>query len=85
MTQLIDLGKLRFYFAGTWSSSAEYELNDIVKYGGNVYVYTHALATSGNLPTNTAYWKFMVGGIDFKGTYSPSKEYKIGFTASRCR
>lgn len=78
MTQLIDLGKLRFYFAGTWSSAQEYELNDIVKYGGNVYVYTHALATTGNLPTNTTYWKFMVGGIEFMGTYSPSTAYKIG-------
>ena len=82
MTQLIDLGKLRFYFAGTWSSSQEYELNDIVKYGGNVYVYTHALATTGNLPTNTSYWKFMVGGIDFKGTYSPSTAYKVGEAVS---
>lgn len=82
MTQLIDLGKLRFYFAGTWSSSQEYELNDIVKYGGNVYVYTHALATTGNLPTNTTYWQFVVGGIDFKGIYSPSTAYKIGEAVS---
>lgn len=82
MTQLIDLGKLRFYFAGTWSSSQEYELNDIVKYGGNVYAYTHALATTGNLPTNTSYWKFMVGGIDFKGTYSSSTAYKVGEAVS---
>jgi hypothetical protein len=82
MTQLIDLGKLRFYFAGTWSSSQEYELNDIVKYGGNVYVYTHALATTGNLPTNTAYWQFVVGGIDFKGTYSGSTAYKVGEAVS---
>lgn len=82
MTQLIDLGKLRFYFAGTWSSSQEYELNDIVKYGGNVYAYTHALATTGNLPTNTTYWQFVVGGIDFKGVYSPSTAYKIGEAVS---
>jgi len=82
MTQLIDLGKLRFYFAGTWNSSQEYELNDIVKYGGNVYAYTHALATTGNLPTDTTYWKFVVGGIDFKGVYSPSTAYKIGEAVS---
>ncbi len=78
MTQLIDLGKLRFYFAGTWSSAQEYELNDIVKYGGNVYAYTHALATTGNLPTNATYWKLMVSGIDFAGVYSSGTAYKIG-------
>ena len=53
MTQLIDLGKIRFFFAGTWSDATTYELNDVVKYGGNVYVYTYALASQGYLPTNT--------------------------------
>jgi hypothetical protein len=75
---LIDLGKLRFYWADTWNSSTEYELNDVVKYGGNVYVYTNALATTGNLPTNTTYWKTMVEGINFLGVYSTGTAYKPG-------
>ena len=75
---LIDLGKLRFYWADTWSSSTEYELNDVVKYGGNAYVYTNALATTGNLPTNTTYWKTMVEGINFLGVYSSGTAYKPG-------
>ena len=78
MTQLIDLGKLRFYFAGSYNSSVEYELNDVVKYGGNVYTYTHALATTGNIPTNTTYWAVMVEGINFLGTYSTGTGYKPG-------
>jgi len=75
---LIDLGKLRFYWADSWSSATEYELNDVVKYGGNAYVYTNALATTGNLPTNTTYWKTMVEGINFLGVYSTSVGYKPG-------
>jgi len=75
---LIDLGKLRFYWADSWNSATEYELNDVVKYGGNVYVYTNALATTGNLPTNTTYWKTMVEGINFLGTYSSGTAYKPG-------
>jgi hypothetical protein len=78
MTQIVDLGKLRFYWADSWSSSTEYELNDVVKYGGNAYVYTNALATSGNLPTNTTYWKTMVEGINFLGAYSSGTAYKPG-------
>jgi hypothetical protein len=74
----IDLGKLRFYWADTWSSSTEYELNDVVKYGGNAYVYTNALATTGNLPTNTTYWKVMVEGINFNGVYSSVTAYRPG-------
>jgi hypothetical protein len=78
MTQIIDLGKLRFHWADSWSSATEYELNDVVKYGGNAYVYTNALATTGNLPTNTTYWKTMVEGINFLGVYSNATAYKPG-------
>ena len=78
MTQIIDLGKLRFYWADSWSSSTEYELNDVVKYGGNAYVYTNAVATTNNLPTNTTYWKTMVEGINFLGVYSSGTAYKPG-------
>jgi len=78
MTQLIDLGKLRFSFAGDYNNSTVYESNDIVKYGGNVYVYTYALKTSGHLPTDTTYWALMVEGIKFKGVYNNAVAYKVG-------
>jgi len=78
MTQLIDLGKLRFHFAGDWLQSTTYESNDIVKYGGNVYVYTYGLKTSGNLPTNTVYWALMIQGFKFRGNFSTAVDYKVG-------
>jgi len=67
MTQVIDLGKLRFYFAGNWANSTVYEQNDVVKYGGNVYVYSYNLKTSGNVPTNSTYWRLMLEGLSFDG------------------
>lgn len=78
MTQLIDLGKLRFHFAGDWVSSTTYESNDIVKYGGNVYVYTYGLKTSGHLPTDTVYWALMIQGFKFKGAFNTATEYRVG-------
>ena len=78
MTQLIDLGKLRFHFAGEWASGTQYEANDIVKYGGNVYVYTYGLKTSGNLPTDATYWALMVEGFKFSGVYDDTETYQIG-------
>jgi hypothetical protein len=78
MAQLIDLGKLRFHFAGTWASGTTYERNDIVKYGGNVYVYTHTLKTTGNLPTDTAHWALMVEGFKFEGVFNTGTAYQIG-------
>lgn len=78
MSQLIDLGKLRFHFAGDWNAGTTYESNDIVKYGGNVYVYTYGLKTNGNLPTNTTYWALMIEGFKFKGVFNPATEYRVG-------
>jgi hypothetical protein len=78
MSQLIDLGKLRFYFAGDWNANTTYESNDIVKYGGNVYVYTYGLKTNGNLPTSTTYWALMIEGFKFKGVFNPATQYRVG-------
>ena len=76
MSQLIDLGKLRFYFAGDWDVATTYELNDIVKYGGNIYVYTYGLKTSSHLPTDNTYWALMVEGFKFQGVYDNAIRYR---------
>jgi hypothetical protein len=82
MTQLIDLGKLRFHFAGDWANGTQYESNDIVKYGGNVYVYTYALKSAGVLPTDTSRWALMIEGFNFLGVFSTATNYKIGDTVA---
>ena len=78
MAQIIDLGKLRFVFKGAYSGATAYELNDVVRYGGNLYVYKNTLEASGNLPTVTTHWELMLEGIDFKGAYDNATAYKIG-------
>lgn len=82
MSKIIDLGKLRFYFAGEYDSGTTYEINDVVKYGGNVYVYTYGLKTSGNAPTNTTFWSLMVEGFTFEGVYAAENTYQIGDVVS---
>ena len=78
MAQILDLGKFRYDFKGAWSSATEYERNDVVRYGGNVYVYTLSSASTGNLPTNTAFWAIMVSGTEYRGAWSASEEYELG-------
>jgi len=78
MATIIDLGKLRFHFAGDWSVATEYEINDIVKYGGNVYVYSNVVRTSGNLPTDPAYWALMVEGFKFREEWDTNTQYRVG-------
>lgn len=78
MGQILDLGKLRLSFMGDWNSATIYEYNDVVRYGGNVYVYIYPVNQSANLPTNTNFWSLLVEGIKFKGVYSASTAYKVG-------
>jgi hypothetical protein len=78
MTTVIDLGKLRFYWAGNYNALTEYELNDVVRYGGNVYVYINTVKTIGNEPTDPLYWAMMVEGINFIGAWNNATQYYIG-------
>lgn len=78
MPQLIDLGKLRFFFAGEYNPATTYEINDVVKYGGNVYIYISVISAYGNEPTDNAYWSLMLEGLNFQGPYSTATAYKIG-------
>lgn len=78
MATIIDLGKLRFHFAGTYDAATEYEMNDIVKYGGNVYVYANVTKTTGNLPTDNTYWTLMIEGFKFRAEYDNTTQYRVG-------
>jgi hypothetical protein len=78
MATILDLGKLRFHFAGDWNVATTYEVNDIVKYGGNVYVYSNVVRTAANLPTDPAYWVLMVEGFKFRETWDNTISYRVG-------
>ncbi len=79
MATVIDLGKLRFEYRGEWTNATTYEANDVVKYGGNLYVYKYGLKTSGNIPqTASLYWDLMVEGFKFEGAYDSDTTYNVG-------
>jgi hypothetical protein len=79
MATVIDLGKLRFEYRGEWTNATTYEANDVVKYGGNLYVYKYGLKTSGNIPqTSSLYWDLMVEGFKFEGSYDSDTTYNVG-------
>lgn len=60
--QIFNLGKLRFTYKGVFDAFDEYQLNDVVKYQNNLYVYVNTGATTGNTPTNTTFWSKMIDG-----------------------
>lgn len=77
MAQVIDLGKFRFNWLGEFNILTEYERNDTIKYGGNVYVYTLNAASIGNLPTDTAFWALMLEGFNFRGDWGVGQAYAL--------
>jgi hypothetical protein len=65
-------------YRGAWSSSEEYELGQIVAYGGKVYIAVQSVNLNQNPVTATAYWSVFVDGIQYEGTYSSSTPYQKG-------
>jgi hypothetical protein len=74
----LDLGLLRFVFSGDFNASTTYELNNIVRYGGNVYVYISPIKTAGALPTDGTYWQKILDGFKFRGIFDATLSYHIG-------
>jgi hypothetical protein len=83
MSQVIDLGRIRFYHRGAYNAGTTYELNDVVTYGGASYVYIYAATASGNLPTNATYWSKLADGLDQRGAWTTATAYYPGDVVTR--
>ena len=90
MSTIIDLGKLRFLYRGTYNAATNYELNDVVSYGGNAYVYINRIAGAGTAPSTTSHWSNMVDGLtdqvnyDNSATYQKNDLVKVSGRVYRC-
>jgi len=78
MPQLIDLGRIRLQFLGTYSTATTYKVNDVVRYGGNLYVYKNATNAAAILPTQTSHWSLMLEGYNFRGQWNSAETYIVG-------
>ena len=68
---------------GDWTSNTYYKQNDIVKYGGYIYVANTAHtsevdgAEAGKLETDQAKWDLFAEGFDWKNNWSINTVYKV--------
>ena len=65
-------------FLGTWSpSSVVYKVNDVVKYGADLWICTlnHTSSATFSDATN---WTLFVGGLEFESSWSGSTVYQPG-------
>ena len=66
---------------GNWNTSTFYKLNDLVKYGGLLYLcidsHTSAATTTLGLEADLAKWQLFAEGFDWKDNWTVSTRYKI--------
>ena len=68
---------------GDWVAGTYYKQNDIVKYGGYIYVANTAHtaeadgATTGKLETDQAKWDLFAEGFDWKNLWTVATTYKV--------
>lgn len=62
---------------GNWSATTLYKVNDIVKYGGYLYICNDGHTSQSTLELNQAKWDLFAEGIDWKGPWSTATTYKV--------
>jgi hypothetical protein len=77
----LELSKWRlfsegFKYKGTWDTATKYNVNDVVKFGGSLYICVDYHTSISNF--EELYWNTLVGGLEFEDTWNPSVEYQIG-------
>ena len=68
-------------YLGEWQTATRYKVNDVVKYGGNVFICT-AAHVSGNFLTDEANWDVFIEGFQFEDSWNNSTTYQIGDTVT---
>ena len=77
-----DTFSLGLDWKGDWTTGTRYKLNDLVKYGGQIYLcntgHESAATESLGLEDDQAKWDYFHKGVEYKGAWSGSSvRYKI--------
>ena len=66
---------------GDWTTSTSYIINDIVKYGANLYiantVHTSNSSASAGLEADISNWDVFGSGLEWKGNWAVGTRYKV--------
>jgi hypothetical protein len=66
-------------YLGEWVTENRYRLNDVVKYGGNVFICTTP-HTSNDFISDEVNWDVFIEGFQFEDSWNNSTVYQIGDT-----
>jgi hypothetical protein len=68
-------------YTGTWVTDTRYRVNDLVKYGGNIWIAT-APHTSDDFELDEANWETFIEGFQFEDSWNSNSNYQIGDTVT---
>jgi len=73
------LGRIKFVWKGDWASSTAYVKDDVIRYGGKVYICTapHTSDTS-DFYLDSDNWNIFTDGSTWKDDWTTSTYYKLG-------
>ena len=70
-----------FYWTDVWAISTRYRVNDIVRYGGTLYIantgHTSASTVASGLEPDQAKWDYLHKGIEYRANHAINTRYRI--------
>jgi len=64
-------------YLGAWATNTRYKLNDLVKYGADIWICVTPHTSSG-LTINTTNFNIFVNGLEFENSWSNALNYAVG-------
>lgn len=65
-------------YKGAWTTSTYYKVNDLVKYGADIWICTTGHTAGANFQATESNFVVYVNGLEFVNTYNGSTQYTIG-------
>ncbi len=62
---------------GNWAGTTLYKVNDIVKYGGYLYICNDGHTSQSTLELDQSKWDLFAEGVDWKGSWATTTTYKV--------
>ena len=65
-------------YLGAWVTATRYKVNDVVKYGANLWIATAAHTAGASLAADEANWEIFIPGLEFEDSWSSATLYQPG-------
>jgi len=65
-------------YLGDWTVTTRYKVNDLVKYGGNIWICTTHHTSTTSLANDEVNWAIFVPGLEFEDSWDSANEYQPG-------